>query len=110
MNETTNATMAATGTNGYNLHLDVDDQGNTTVRIRSARTGKPHANVQLDAATAQFLASWWNHDTRVKALPTPTPRDEFRSAVERIGGWDAPAKPKRKHRATDGRSHQPTRT
>lgn len=49
--------MAAQGTNGYSLFLDVEPT-TTTVRVRNTTTGKVHANVKLDRGQAAFLGTF----------------------------------------------------
>jgi hypothetical protein len=132
---TTNPQIVATGTNGYDLHAQVDPTtGTVTVRVRSARTGKPHANVQFDAATAdgfiwdltQALADAAGSDQHSDSagmcecpatcpqhpalVPDPIPY-LVKGGATLLGpsGGGIASPQRRKHRAKDGRSHRPTR-
>lgn len=65
--KTTTTAITAKGLTGYDLHLEIDADGDVRLRVRNARTGKVHANVTLDQLQAQFVAQWLTHDAKAVA-------------------------------------------
>lgn len=56
------SSIVVRGTNGYDLHAEVAQDGTVTFRVRSQRTGKVQANVVTNSDQGAFLASWVGHD------------------------------------------------
>jgi hypothetical protein len=50
------STIVVAGTNGYDIHLDIDTEGNGAMRVRSYATGKSHVQVLLDQQTTAAMA------------------------------------------------------